>query len=306
VSGGQRLCAVSVDLDDIACYSQIHGLEAVPTSHAVYDVALARIRAFASQLNLPLTLFVIARDLARAESLRALRALVADGHEVGNHSLDHLYDLTRRSGSEQRAQVEGANEILRAQLGVSPSGFRAPGYTVTDELLSVVRDSGLTYDSSVFPCPPYFAAKAARLLSMKLSRRHSRAVLDTPRVVRAPRVPYRVGSPFWSPGAGLLELPIQVAGPLRLPFIGTALSLLGPSAARLLGRSLLGVPLVNLELHGIDFLDDKDVPAALRPLQPDLRVPVARKEETFAAVLDLFRKHSYTCVRLDEAAAAFA
>ena len=300
-----RLCSVSIDLDEIACYAQIHGLRA-EESHAVYDVALGRIRSFAADLGLPVTLFVIGRDLEREANVTALRALVADGHEIGNHSLDHWYDLTRHEEAEQIRQVDGANQRLRSALGVSPTGFRAPGYTVTDELLSVVADCGLVYDSSVFPCPPYFAAKAARLLRMKLGGQHSRAVLDTPRVLRAPSAPYRIGRPYWSPGSGLLELPIQVAGPMRAPFIGTALSLLGPSTARLLTLSLLGTELVNLELHGIDFLDARDVPPAIAAAQPDVRIPLSRKLETFSAVVALLRKNRYSVLRLDEAARAFS
>jgi hypothetical protein len=297
---------VSIDLDEIACYAQIHGLESAAASHAVYDVALERARVFAAALTLPLTLFVVASDLERPANAHTLRGFVREGHEIGNHSLDHLYDLTRRSEAEQERQVAGANERLKDVLGVSPSGFRAPGYTVTDELLGVVRRSGLSYDSSVFPSPPYFAAKAARLLSMKAKGQSSRAVLDTPRVLRAPTSPYRIGEPYWRPGRGLLELPIQVAGPLRVPFIGTALSLLGPNAARLLARTLVGTELVNLELHGVDFLEARDVPEALLAVQPDLRVPVARKLETLEGVLGLFRKSGYTTVRLDAAAQAFA
>ena len=301
-----RLCSVSIDLDEIGCYAQIHGLDAGEQSHAVYDLALRRIRSFAADVSLPLTLFVIASDLDRPENVEILRSLVAKGHEIGNHSLDHLYDLTRREESERRRQIESANERLHGALGVRPTGFRAPGYTVTDELLDAVHACGLSYDSSVFPCPPYYAAKAARLLGMRLAGRGSRAILDTPRVLGAPTTPYRVGRPYWAPGAGLLELPIQVAGPVRLPFIGTSLALLGPSAARLLTRSVLGAPLVNLELHGLDFLEARDVPEALLAVQPDLRVPVARKLATFGAVLELLRKHGYAAVRLDEAARAFS
>jgi hypothetical protein len=301
-----RLCSVSVDLDEIACYAQIHGLTSVEPCHAVYDLALARMRSFAVATSLPLTLFVVARDLERRENRENLQRFVEDGHEIGNHSLDHLYDLTRREPAERARQIELANERIQAALGVRPSGFRAPGYTVTDDLLAAIQASGLSYDSSVFPCPPYYAAKAARLLSMKLRGQGSRAILDTPRVLRAPATPYRVGRPFWTPGTGLLELPIQVAGPLRMPFIGTSLSLLGPRAARLLARSLLGAPLVNLELHGLDFLDARDVPGALVGAQPDLRIPLTRKLETLSAVLELFRNHGYALVRLDEAARAFS
>ncbi len=296
---------MSVDLDEIACYAHIHGVSGI-VSHAVYDRALERLAAFASDLGVPLTLFVIGRDLERSENVRALRNMVGGGHEIGNHSLDHLYDLTRRAPREQAQQIAGASERAQSLLGVRPTGFRAPGYTVTDELLRAVREAGLTYDSSVFPCPPYYAAKAARLLSMSVRGRRSRAILGSPRVLTAPTVPYRISQPYYVAGDGLLELPIQVAGPLRFPFIGTALTLLGSSAARLLTRSLLGAPFVNLELHGIDFLDRHDVPSALHALQPDLRVPAARKMETLAAVLGLLREQGYAMVRLDEAARTFA
>ncbi len=300
-----RLCSVSVDLDEIACYARIHGLSGLE-SHAVYDVALARLARFAADLELPLTLFVIGRDLARAENVQALRRLVGAGHELGNHSLDHFYDLTRRDRREQSEQVAGASDRMQSLLGVRPTGFRAPGYTVTDELLRAVREAGLSYDSSVFPCPPYYAAKAARLLLMKLRGRSSRAILDSPRVLTAPTSPYRLGEPYYVAGAGLLELPIQVAGPVRFPFIGTSLTLLGVSAARLLTRTLLGASFVNLELHGLDFLDRRDVPSELHAVQPDLRIPVAQKLETLGAVLELLREHRYAAVRLDEAARTFA
>jgi hypothetical protein len=301
-----RLCSVSVDLDEIACYSAIHGLGPDADCHSVYDLALSRIRDFAASFAVPLTLFVIARDLDREQNLAVLRQAVSDGHEIGNHSLDHLYDLTRRERSEQTLQVVEANSRIQALLGVRPEGFRAPGYTMSDSLMAVLREAGFSYDSSVFPCPAYYAAKAVALLGMKLRGRASNSVLDSSAVLRAPTMPYRAGEPYWAPGTGILELPIQVAGPLRLPFIGTSLTLLGPSSARLLTRGLVGIPFVNLELHGIDFLEACDVPKPLLAVQPDLRVPLARKLKALGAVLETLRAHGYGLLRLDEAAGIFS
>lgn len=304
-NSSMRVCSVSVDLDEVDCYQRIHGVPAGEKQQAVYNIALTRIRDFASDLDLPLTLFVIARDLDRNENLVGLSKMVSRGHEIGNHSLDHLYDLARREVRVQTAQVENANMRIKDALGVRPVGFRAPGYTVSDALLRVVRDCDMQYDSSVFPCPPYYAAKAASLLRMKLQGRVSQSVLDTPAVLRSPTRPYRLGNPYWTPGNGLLEFPIQVVGPLRFPFIGTSLALLGPSGARLLTRGLVGVPFVNLELHGIDFLEARDVPESLAAVQPDLRVPLSRKLETFAAVLQTLRRQGYTTVCLEEVARVF-
>lgn len=300
-----QLCSVSVDLDEIACYAAIHGLDLGNECHAVYDLALGRMSEFAASLDLPLTLFVVARDLERAQNASALRQAISAGHEVGNHSLDHFYDLTLRAPAEQAQQVVEASRRIETRLGVKPRGFRAPGYNMTDALFTLLQASEFSYDSSVFPCPAYYTAKATTLLAMKVVKRVSRSVLGNPNVLRAPTTPYRAGVPYWTRGTGLLEMPIQVAGPLRLPFIGTSLSLLGASGARLLTRSLLGVPFVNLELHGIDFLDERDVPKSLRAVQPDLRVPVSHKLNALGAALETLRARGYAFLRLDQAAAVF-
>lgn len=300
-----RRCSVSVDLDEIACYSAIHGIEAFEDSHAVYDRALARVRTFASRHAIPLTLFVVARDLEREENVAELRQVIAEGHEIGNHSLDHFYDLTRREPGEQWDQVLEANRRIESVLGVRARGFRAPGYTQSESLMSALSEAGFDYDSSVFPCPAYYCAKAAAIFGKSLLGRRSRSVLGAISVIRAPTGPYRVGSPYWTPGAGILELPIQVCGPLRLPFIGTSLVLLGPSGAKRFTERLAGETFVNLELHGIDFLDAHEVPKPLLAVQPDARLPLARKLRALDATLETLRAHGYAFLRLDEVANAY-
>jgi peptidoglycan/xylan/chitin deacetylase (PgdA/CDA1 family) len=228
------------------------------------------------------------------------------GCEVANHTLDHRYDLTRLDRAEiLRQVVEGARAIESA-TGRRPIGFRAPGYTVNDVVYDVLAEASVAYGSSVFPCPPYYLAKAARLAAMRAFRRTSRSVLDEPTVLRAPTGPYRVGRPYWKPGNGLLELPIQVTRGPRLPFIGTTITMAGPRQARLLAKLVVGQPLINLELHGIDVLDDADGLAELKGHQPDITVPQARKLEALSAVVDVIRDAGYAFVRLDEAARVFA
>lgn len=300
----KRLCAVSVDLDEIPLYHAIHGLPPPtgPSAHAVYELGLPRLAELARAEALPLTLFAVGADMAREANARALRRMVERGHEIGNHSLDHPYDLVRRPRAELERQVRAASAALEAATGARPTGFRAPGYTITDELFEVLAEAGVAYDSSVFPCPPYYAAKAVKLALIRARGRRSRSILDTPRVLAAPLSPYRVGRPYWRRGAGLVELPITVTRLGRLPFIGTSLMLAGPARARWLTRAVVGAPLVNLELHGVDALDASDGLAPLRHHQVDLRIPAARKLETLSAALEVLRRAGYSFVRLDEAA----
>lgn len=299
-----RLCAVSVDLDEMPNYFAIHGLSppSGAGSTAVYDVALDRLDDFARAHEIPLTLFAVGSDLDRIESATRLRAMADRGREIANHTLDHRYDLTRLSLREQREQIEGGARAIERATGTLPCGFRAPGYTITDATFDVLTDLGVAYDSSVFPCHPYYLAKAAKLALIRARGRTSRSVLDSPAVLRAPRRPYRVGRPYWKRGSGVLELPVQVTRGPRLPFIGTTLTLAGPTRARWLTHLVVGEPLVNLELHGIDVLDCDDGFPELRLHQPDAAVPHARKLAALGAVVETLRHAGYSFVTLRDAA----
>ena len=298
------LCAVTVDLDEIPNYYAIHGLPepAGPARTLVYDVAVDRLTRLARHLDVPLTLFAIGSDLARPEAAARLRAAHEAGAEIANHSLDHRYDLTRLGRAEIHRQVhEGARAIERA-VGTAPVGFRAPGYTITDEVFEVLTDLGVAYDSSVFPCPPYWTAKAAALSLMALRGRKSRSILDRPTVLASPTTPYRVGRPYWRRGRGLLEMPVTVTRWARLPALGTYLTLFGSGVARRLARACAGQPLVNVELHGIDVLDAADGLEDLRPHQPDVRVPREDKLGALRATVDELRNLGHEFVTLQEAA----
>ena len=302
----KRICAVSVDLDEIPNYAQIHGLGdlAGPGKNAVYDVAVDRLLSMATSADLPITFFAVGSDLSRAEAAAKLRLAREAGHEIANHSLDHRYDLTRLERGEIVHQVaDGAEAIARA-TGERPVGFRAPGYTITDQVFSVLREVGVTYDSSVFPCPAYYAAKAGAIGIIRARGRASRSIVDTPAVLFAPTHPYRAGTPYWQRGSspGILEIPVQVTRGLRLPFIGTSVTLAGPARARWLARMCVGDELVNLELHGIDVLDAGDGLEALRPFQPDVRVAKTKKLEALHAAFDVLRKAGYAFVTMREAA----
>lgn len=301
-----RLCAVSVDLDEIPNYFQIHGLPEPtgPGRTVVYDVALGRLARMAADASLPLTLFAVGADLARPRAAEELTAMRAKGHEIANHTRDHRYDLVRLDRMAIRDQVIGGVEAIERAVGERPVGFRAPGYTMNDTVFEVLAEHGVAYDSSVFPCPAYYAAKTSVIGAMKLAGRSSRSVIDRPTVLLAPTSPYRVGHPYWRRGDGLLEMPVQVTRGLRLPFIGTTITLAGTTRARWLARMCVGDPLINLELHGIDVLDAADGLEDLRPHQPDVRVPTARKLLALHAVFELLRNERYAFVTLREAADA--
>lgn len=306
-----RIASINVDLDSVRCYEQIHGLLAATKTHCevasrpggeVYSTAIQRLTAWAQSLEVPITWFVVGSELEDETVRSRLARLHALGDELANHSEHHLYDLTARSREVMREEVTLTIERLRELTGERAFGFRAPGYRMTDELMAVLREADALYDSSVFPCPIYWAAKATVLLGQRLLGRQSRSILDHPKVLLGPRLPYRTSAQYLHRGDGLVELPVTVTPGLRLPFIGTSLVLAGRTGATGLAHWCRHQPFVNLELHGIDALDRGDGLEHLAKVQPDLRVPWQRKLEILGGAIQILKRAGFEFVTLREAA----
>jgi peptidoglycan/xylan/chitin deacetylase (PgdA/CDA1 family) len=86
------------------------------------------------------TFFLIgARVRERPEDVRRL---VAEGHEVGSHTLTHPR-LTEIPDDEVRAEVLGGVEALEEVLGERLKLFRAPGFHAGQRELAIVAELGL-------------------------------------------------------------------------------------------------------------------------------------------------------------------
>jgi hypothetical protein len=148
-------------------------------------------------------------------------------------------------------------------------------------------ERGYLYGSSTFPAVPYYAAKAAVMGALALVGRPSRSILDSPRVLLAPRGPYRPNpeQPYQRGRGAVLELPMTVTPRVRFPFIGTFAATLPLPAIRSAYRSCWREALFNFELHAVDMLDAADgIPPELVRQQRDLRVPSAQKLERLAEI----------------------
>ncbi len=297
-----KRAAISIDLDGIGCYYRIHGLGAHPVEleHTIHERALPRAAKLFARRGIHVTWFVVGRDIdgaaalpdraTRAQNAERLRALVDHGDELGNHSYSHPYDLARHDDAEVDAEISGCDRVLRAVLGTGVRGFRAPGYDVSPAMLDALARRGYHYDSSIFPAPGYYAAKAAVMAALAIARRPSGAVMIDPRALAAPADPYRpaMTAPWRRGQAPLVELPVAVTRWTRIPAIGTTL-LIAPERVRTRLVAAMGRrSFFNFELHGIDFADaEKDgIPGELVARQPDLRVPIADKLARLEAILD--------------------
>jgi len=279
--------SVGVDVDSLCHYYRIHGLDEVSASNAAWEIGVPRFVELFSSIGIPASFYCIAEDLDIQGNDARMRALADAGHEIGNHTENHRYDLSKLSDEEIEFEVGHSRRRLSQASGQNVVGFRAPGYNTNARLVRAVFAAGHTYDSSVFPCVPYYLAKASVMKWLQFRGRPSKSILGTPRVLTAPRYPYAMSldEPHQRSKNGPRQYPISVVA--GVPLIGTAFTALGPTVSKTIARlALLHKGHLTLEFHAVDLLDlAEDGLDPSLAVQPDLRVSLERKRKTFHRVL---------------------
>lgn len=295
--GPQSFACVTVDLDSLSCYRDIHGLAPRDTDvDAAYAIGVRRLLDLFEAFDLRATLFVIGHDVERSAHAALLEEATSAGHELGNHTYSHHYDLPDRGRRAINDDIARGEEAIAGVTGERPVGYRAPGYNITGDVYGIVAEREYLYDSSIFPCPPYYTAKAAIMGLQALRGRPSRSSMTPARNLLAPISAYRPhATQIWrrdTRASGPIEVPMALVPGIRFPVIGTSLHLMGKTgfdaAYPLLRRAYPN--LFQLEFHAIDFMDASDPGAEdLTGVQPDLKVPWAQKRALYEHIFGRLR-----------------
>lgn len=97
------------------------------------------------------TLFFLAWVAERYPQL--VREAVAAGHEVASHGYAHEL-VYKQDRATFLADITKAKAIIEQVAGTPVRGYRAPGFSVTEEtpwFFDAVAEAGYRYDSSIFP-----------------------------------------------------------------------------------------------------------------------------------------------------------
>jgi len=86
------------------------------------------------------TFFVIGERVREHPDL--VQRIVAEGHEVGSHTLTHPR-LTEIPEDEVRREIQGGQDAVEEVLGKAPRLFRAPGFYAERRELAIVEELGL-------------------------------------------------------------------------------------------------------------------------------------------------------------------
>jgi peptidoglycan/xylan/chitin deacetylase (PgdA/CDA1 family) len=261
------LASLSLDLDNKWSYLKTHGDPGWDRFPSYLDRLVPRVLAFLADRNLTLTWFVVGRDAALEGHRGVLRAIADAGHEVGNHSFHHEPWLHLYTPAEIGDELARAEDAIREATGVRPTGFRGPGYSLSEAVLEVLLRRGYRYDASTLPTYLGPLARAYYFMTAKLSpeeRRRRAKLFGTLADGRRPVRPYRWRTRFGE----LLEIPVTTLPLAKVPIHVSYLVYLARfsrAAARAYFRSALWAcersrTEPSILLHPLDFLGGDDEP----------------------------------------------
>jgi polysaccharide deacetylase family protein (PEP-CTERM system associated) len=146
-SEGAVLNALTVDVED--WYQSTYDLDA-PIPDRVVGNTRALLHLF-DECNVRATFFVLGLVCEKYPDLIA--EIKAGGHELATHGYSHrpLYGMSRSAFAED---LRRSLDLIQDVTGDPVYGYRAPDFSIdTDTLwaLEVLAESGIRYDSSIFP-----------------------------------------------------------------------------------------------------------------------------------------------------------
>ena len=263
----KQAASISLDLDNLWAYMRAHGLAGWRDFPTYLPHVVPKIVELVHSLDIHLTVFVVGQDAEIEENGAAIRAFVEAGHGIGNHSFLHEPWMHKYSRAEIVEEISRAHRAIEETTGVQPRGFRGPGFSVSDDLLTELCRMGYRYDSSLLPTFLGPLARAAYFRSADLT--------DAEREERKKqfghfRDGFKSIRPFlWRSKHGvLLEVPVTTIPVLRSPMHLTYVHFLAQFSP-VLARSYFSFALKmcqvfqvapSLLLHPLDFLAADELP----------------------------------------------
>jgi len=91
------------------------------------------------------TFFVLGWIAERLPHL--VREIHSRGHEVASHGYRHNL-CNEESGKDLKTDLSDSKKLLEDLIGVPVFGYRAPSFSIDDDILKTIEDCGYLYDSS--------------------------------------------------------------------------------------------------------------------------------------------------------------
>ena len=291
---------LSLDLDNKWSYLKTHGDDSWQSFPSYLETIVPRALETLAERNWRITWFLVGKDAEDAAHHDLLRSIADAGHEVGNHSHMHEPWLHQYSRAELVADLGRSHDAIEKATGVTPVGFRGPGFSLSETTLDVLQSLGYQYDATTFPnilnpVGRFYYLRTSNLSDEEKERR--KALFGTTKDAFRSNRPYR-----WALGDGntMPEVPVTTMPLFRVPIhFSYIIWLAGKS--RFLAKTYWRMALLmckvsgtvpSLLLHPLDFLGSDDEPEL--GFFPGMDIEAAKKAEIMRELLDMWDKRYAT------------
>jgi peptidoglycan/xylan/chitin deacetylase (PgdA/CDA1 family) len=278
-----------------------------PSFFAAFD----RLAELAARLDFPLSIYVIGKDLEHPEHAARVREWHQMGHEIGNHTWTHHFNIGALPRDAIKAEIERAHDRIGDVTGIAPVGFICPAWATSKAVLQTLAQLRYQYDTSTFPSALLYPmtmkialnhrghpAKALRMLHRK----------DWLAPLAAPLHPYAITADGARTkdrdAAALMILPLPTTGRLAPAIwhtIGYALTWERCFAG--LRALLASHPGFYYLIHPGDFLAPEELHPTYRHSLARMDVPLNEKMARLADAFAIMKASGRPVTTLREAAA---
>ena len=109
--------AISCDVDTLASIYKGYGLRRQDGyTYAEFRMGLENLCRFLEPFGIKATLFMVGEDFYQPQNIPYIKAVVAEGHEIANHTLTHAQGFRLLSLEAKEAEITGMEEIPQIPL----------------------------------------------------------------------------------------------------------------------------------------------------------------------------------------------
>ncbi len=144
----ENVILVTVDLED---WFQVENLRG-HFPHSCWETCESRVHASTKALlelfdqhDIKCTFFVLGWIAERYPEI--VQQIASQGHEIASHGYGHRL-CTGLNRDDLRDDLQKSKKLLEGITGQQVTGYRAPSFSVTSELIDLLAETGHRYDSS--------------------------------------------------------------------------------------------------------------------------------------------------------------
>ncbi len=250
----KKYCSITVDVDTVTSL-----FPHLSFSDNSFSNGMLRFLDLFDEFDIKCTFFIVGKDLNSAKNSDILLALLEKGHEIANHTMNHIQGFSRLSGDEKVKEILEMEKRVFDSTGSKIVGFRAPGWNIDNEALEILNDNGYLYDSSIFPnilIPLFKMFYKLKTRGLPENNRITMgSILNIFKDPKINKLSFLQNKENSNIGSGLYEYPVTVTPLFRIPFIGTTFFEFGLGYFNLFYNLVKYRQFINIELHLAELLD---------------------------------------------------